>query len=73
MLSAHPHYCTFSNTLHVYRLGKRTKLGLLKDGYNSAYRYLLNNFYDGFKQVLKIELLTMLHMLFDMLGCALFS
>lgn len=32
------------------RTGKRTILGLLSDGWNSLYRYLLNNFYDGFRQ-----------------------
>ncbi|XP_076813985.1 phosphatidylinositol-3-phosphatase SAC1-like [Clavelina lepadiformis] len=32
------------------RTGKRTKLGLLKDGYNSAVRYYMNNFTDGFRQ-----------------------
>uniref|UniRef100_F6YM78 Phosphatidylinositol-3-phosphatase SAC1 n=2 Tax=Ciona intestinalis TaxID=7719 RepID=F6YM78_CIOIN len=32
------------------RTGKRTKFGLLKDGYNSAVRYLKNNFSDGFRQ-----------------------
>jgi len=26
-------------------------LGLLSDGWNSLYRYFLNNFYDGFRQV----------------------
>jgi hypothetical protein len=34
-----------------YRTGKRTKKGLLRDGYNSAVRYFMNNFYDGFRQV----------------------
>jgi len=33
------------------RTGKRTKFGLLKDGYNSAVRYYKNNFADGFRQV----------------------
>ncbi|XP_077982127.1 phosphatidylinositol-3-phosphatase SAC1-like [Glandiceps talaboti] len=32
------------------RTGKRTKWGLLKDGYNSTIRYYKNNFSDGFKQ-----------------------
>uniref|UniRef100_H2YC96 Phosphatidylinositol-3-phosphatase SAC1 n=1 Tax=Ciona savignyi TaxID=51511 RepID=H2YC96_CIOSA len=32
------------------RTGKRTKFGLLRDGYNSAVRYLKNNFSDGFRQ-----------------------
>ncbi|XP_077283352.1 phosphatidylinositol-3-phosphatase SAC1 [Arctopsyche grandis] len=32
------------------RTGKRTKLGLLKDGYNSMCRYYKNNFSDGFRQ-----------------------
>ena len=37
--------------LMLYRTGQRTKWGLLQDGVNSAIRYVLNNFYDGFKQV----------------------
>ncbi|XP_078690200.1 phosphatidylinositol-3-phosphatase SAC1-like isoform X2 [Branchiostoma floridae x Branchiostoma belcheri] len=32
------------------RTGRRTILGLLMDGYNSAIRYMKNNFYDGFRQ-----------------------
>jgi hypothetical protein len=32
------------------RTGKRTPLGALKDGYNSAIRYYYNNFADGFRQ-----------------------
>lgn len=32
------------------RTGKRTMLGALRDGYNSAVRYLKNNFHDGFRQ-----------------------
>uniref|UniRef100_A0A0K8TMQ9 Phosphatidylinositol-3-phosphatase SAC1 n=1 Tax=Tabanus bromius TaxID=304241 RepID=A0A0K8TMQ9_TABBR len=32
------------------RTGKRTKLGLMKDGVNSLTRYYLNNFNDGFRQ-----------------------
>ncbi|GBP73699.1 Phosphatidylinositide phosphatase SAC1-B [Eumeta japonica] len=32
------------------RTGKRTRLGLLKDGINSLTRYYLNNFCDGFRQ-----------------------
>ncbi|XP_055383120.1 phosphatidylinositol-3-phosphatase SAC1 [Condylostylus longicornis] len=32
------------------RTGKRTKAGLIKDGTNSLTRYVLNNFYDGFRQ-----------------------
>ncbi|CAD5119598.1 DgyrCDS8199 [Dimorphilus gyrociliatus] len=32
------------------RTGKRTKMGLMKDGVNSAIRYVKNNFYDGFRQ-----------------------
>lgn len=32
------------------RTGKRTRLGLLKDGWNSAVRYLKNNFADGDRQ-----------------------
>lgn len=33
------------------RTGKRTTAGLVRDGVNSAVRYILNNFYDGFRQV----------------------
>lgn len=33
------------------RTGKRTKQGLLEDGYKSAMRYILNNFFDGDRQV----------------------
>lgn len=32
------------------RTGKRTVLGALRDGYNSAIRYVKNNFHDGFRQ-----------------------
>ena len=32
------------------RTGKRTKYGLMRDGFNSMYRYYLNNFYDGYRQ-----------------------
>lgn len=32
------------------RTGKRTVIGMLKDGYNSAIRYMKNNFQDGFRQ-----------------------
>ena len=33
------------------RTGKRSTLGLLKDGVNSSIRYYKNNFADGFRQV----------------------
>ena len=33
------------------RTGKRTRLGLLEDGYKSIMRYLKNNFFDGARQV----------------------
>lgn len=33
------------------RTGKRTKMGLLEDGYKSVMRYLKNNFFDGARQV----------------------
>lgn len=33
------------------RTGKRTKQGLLQDGYNSVQRYVKNNFFDGDRQV----------------------
>ena len=33
------------------RTGKRTFVGMLQDGYNSAIRYVYNNFSDGFRQV----------------------
>lgn len=32
------------------RSGKRTTYGLMRDGVNSLQRYILNNFYDGFRQ-----------------------
>ncbi|XP_037075084.1 phosphatidylinositol-3-phosphatase SAC1-like [Pollicipes pollicipes] len=32
------------------RTGQRTKLGLVRDGYNSLCRYVKNNFKDGFRQ-----------------------
>lgn len=32
------------------RTGKRTKMGLLQDGVNSATRYFKNNLFDGFRQ-----------------------
>ena len=37
--------------LFVFRSGKRTFYGLIKDGYNSAIRYYYNNFSDGYRQV----------------------
>ena len=37
--------------LFEHRTGKRTLLGALKDGYNSAIRYYYNNFQDGYRQV----------------------
>ena len=44
--------CSLSSSLVcLFRTGKRTHLGLLKDGYNSAIRYYYNNFADGFRQV----------------------
>ena len=30
--------------------GKRTTMGLMRDGYNSLIRYFYNNFSDGFRQ-----------------------
>ena len=33
------------------RTGKRTKFGALQDGINSSFRYICNNFTDGFRQV----------------------
>ena len=42
-----------------FRTGARTKFGLLKDGYNSAIRYMLNNFKDGFKQVVYTKMCVM--------------
>ena len=34
------------------RTGKRTQLGVLRDGVNSLTRYYKNNFTDGFRQVM---------------------
>lgn len=45
----HVHVCVCMP--YLYRLGKRTYIGMLNDGYNSLTRYLYNNFYDGFRQV----------------------
>lgn len=36
---------------NVFRTGQRSTMGLFKDGYNSCMRYVLNNFFDGFRQV----------------------
>ena len=41
----------FKLELQNFRTGKRTKLGLLMDGKNSAVRYYKNNFCDGYRQV----------------------
>jgi len=41
----------FSKYCACNRTGKRTVLGLLRDGWNSLFRYFLNNFSDGFRQV----------------------
>jgi len=38
------------------RTGKRTKQGVLKDGWNSVVRYLKNNYRDGSRQVSYISL-----------------
>lgn len=35
----------------ITRTGKRTRWGLLMDGWNSLIRYYKNNFSDGFRQV----------------------
>ncbi|CAF1245042.1 unnamed protein product, partial [Didymodactylos carnosus] len=32
------------------RTGQRSTMGMMKDGWNSCMRYVLNNFYDGFRQ-----------------------
>lgn len=41
-----------------YRTGKRTLLGALKDGFNSAIRYYYNNFQDGYRQVSTLTLIN---------------
>jgi hypothetical protein len=38
---------------YLFRTGQRSAMGLFKDGYNSCMRYVLNNFFDGFRQVKK--------------------
>jgi hypothetical protein len=38
------------------RTGQRTTYGALRDGANSLYRYVINNFYDGSKQVCDSEI-----------------
>ena len=59
-LSAHPWIShvillctdvTVTDIINGFRTGKRTSMGLLQDGYNSAVRYFMNNFQDGFRQV----------------------
>lgn len=37
------------------RTGKRTRKGMFEDGWNSAMRYLKNNFFDGARQVCKYQ------------------
>ena len=37
--------------ISMNRTGQRSTMGLFKDGYNSCMRYVLNNFFDGFRQV----------------------
>ena len=44
-------FVVFFFPLCIYRTGKRSTLGLLKDGVNSSIRYYKNNFADGFRQV----------------------
>ena len=60
----HVHECMF-----CYRTGKRTLLGLMKDGYNSAIRYYYNNFNDGFRQVGVYVLPVHSYLNFLALGC----
>ena len=36
------------------RTGKRSRDGMMQDGYNSIMRYLKNNFFDGTRQVCRI-------------------
>lgn len=38
------------------RTGKRSREGMLQDGYNSVMRYIKNNFFDGDRQVSSLEL-----------------
>lgn len=38
------------------RTNKRTRKGLLEDGYKSVLRYLKNNYFDGARQVRRISL-----------------
>lgn len=45
------------------RTGKRTKMGLLEDGYKSVMRYLKNNFFDGARQVRSAWLCLISHIL----------
>jgi hypothetical protein len=39
---------------YLFRTGQRSTMGLFRDGYNSLMRYVLNNFFDGFRQVGKM-------------------
>jgi hypothetical protein len=48
--------CLLCSVITNYRTGKRTLLGALKDGYNSAIRYYYNNFQDGHRQVCNINM-----------------
>ena len=48
---SHNYFLGFFMFLFIHRTGKRTIMGLLKDGYNSAIRYYYNNFNDGYRQV----------------------
>ena len=46
-------YCSFGLCLKgdLTRYGERKILGMMKDGYNSAHRYLLNIFRDKYQQI----------------------
>lgn len=41
---------SFIDTRPSSFVGKRSVLGVLQDGWNSAVRYYMNNFTDGFRQ-----------------------
>ena len=51
------------------RTGKRTKKGALEDGYNSVVRYLKNNFFDGARQVGRLQHIHQCGLTSSLLGC----
>ena len=50
-LDPNPGACRCADQGDFTRTGKRTKRGVLQDGLNSAFRYIINNFVDDWNQV----------------------